>query len=240
LMNNLFALGTIIIAASAFLQGLSSFGFSILSLPLLSMYLSPKTVVPMLLFYSIVINLTVIATCWKSFSIKSIWMLLAGAVLGLPLGTYLLLILDDVILRKGIGVFVVIFSLILLSGKRWILKREKTTQLIIGFFSGIFSGSVGISGPPIILFLSNKGVGKDEFRANLSGYFFLLNLFTIPVYYLNGLLTKEVMHYSMNWSPALIVGVATGTFFARKIKPEKFGKLVLILLLLTGLLSLIK
>jgi len=38
----------------------------------------------------------------------------------------------------------------------------------------------------------------------------------------------------------LIIGVAAGTFFARKIKPEKFGKLVLILLLLTGLVSLIK
>ncbi|MCF7913213.1 MAG: sulfite exporter TauE/SafE family protein [Candidatus Cloacimonetes bacterium] len=238
--NSLFALGTIIIAASAFLQGLSSFGFSILSLPLLSIYLPPKVVVPMLLFYSIIINLTVIASCWKSFSIKYIWILLCGAVLGLPLGTYLLLILDDHSLRKGIGVFVVVLSLILLSGKRWKMKREKTSQLIIGFFSGILSGSVGISGPPIILFLSNKGVSKDEFRANLSGYFFLLNLFTIPVYYLNGLLTKEVLHYSLNWAPALIAGVAAGTFFARKIKPEKFGRLVLILLLLTGLLSLFK
>ena len=239
-MNNLFALGTIIIAASALLQGLSSFGFSILSLPLLSIYLSPKTVVPMLLFYSIIINLTVIASCWKSFSIRSIIFLLIGAVAGLPIGAHLLMILNDLWLRKGIGVFVVILSLVLLSGKRWKLKRERTSQLFIGFLSGILAGSLGISGPPIILFLSNKGVQKDEFRANLSGYFFLINIFTIPVYILNGLFTKEVFHYTLNWLPALIIGVAAGTFFARKIKPEKFGKLVLILLLLTGLVSLIK
>ncbi len=239
-MNNLFFYGTIIITASALLQGLSGFGFSILSLPLLVMYISPKTAVPMLLIFSIVINISVIASCWRSFSFKNIWLVLLGGIAGLPLGTYLLLILDDVWLRKGIGIFIVIFALLLLSGRRWKLKREKTTQLVIGFFSGIFSGSVSMSGPPVILFLSNKGVQKDEFRASLSGYFLLLNLFTIPVFYFNGLFTGEVMRYCFNWSLALIAGVSAGTLIARKIRSEKFNRLVLVLLLLTGILVLVK
>jgi uncharacterized membrane protein YfcA len=239
-MNNLFAIGTIIIAASALLQGLSGFGFSILSLPLLAMFLSPKTAVPMLLIFSIIINLTVITTCWRSFSLKNIWLLLIGGILGLPLGTKLLLVLDDSLLRKGIGIFIVIFASVLLTGKRWKLKREKTSQIGIGILSGIFSGSVSMSGPPIILFLSNKGVEKNEFRASLSGYFFLLNLFTIPVYLFNGLFTREVINYSLQWAPALAVGVLAGTFIAGRIKSERFGFLVLVLLLLTGLLSIIK
>jgi len=89
-MNNLFLFGTIIIAASALLQGLSGFGFSILSLPLLAVYISPKTAVPMLLIFSIVLNLSVIATCWRSFSIRNIWLLLLGGSLGIPIGTHLL------------------------------------------------------------------------------------------------------------------------------------------------------
>lgn len=239
-MNNLLYIGTIIIAASALLQGLSGFGFSILSLPLLAMFLSPKTVVPLLLIYSIVINLTVIATCWRSFSLKDIWILLAGGIIGLPLGTKLLLVLNDVWLRRGIGIFIVIFASLLLSGKRWKLKREILSQIGIGIVSGIFSGSVSMSGPPIILFLSNKGVDKDKFRASLSGYFFLLNLFTIPVYYYSGLFTREVITYSFKWSLGLIAGVVTGTLIAQKIKTEKFNQIVLILLLLTGILSIIK
>jgi len=187
-----------------------------------------------------VINLSVLASCWRFFSFKNIWLVLLGGIAGLPLGTYLLLILDDVWLRKGIGIFIVIFALLLLSGRRWKLKREKTTQLAIGFFSGIFSGSVSMSGPPVILFLSNKGLQKDEFRASLSGYFLLLNLFTIPVFYFNGLFTREVMRFCFNWSFALIVGVLAGTFIAGKIRSEKFNRLVLVLLLLTGILSLIK
>lgn len=239
-MNSLFFTGMIIIGASALLQGLSGFGFSILSLPLLAMFLSPKTIVPMLLIFSIIINITVIATCWRSFRIKNIWLLLVGGVLGLPLGTKLLLIIDDVLLRRAIGVFIVLFAGLLLSGKRWKLKRENFSQIGIGIVSGIFSGSVSMSGPPVILFLSNKGVDKNEFRASLSGYFFLLNLFTIPVYYFNGLFSGEVMKLSLQWLPGLIIGVAAGALAARRIRSENFNRLVLILLLLTGLLGIIK
>jgi uncharacterized protein len=239
-MNNLFLFGTIIIAASALLQGLSGFGFSILSLPLLAVYISPKTAVPMLLIFSIVLNLSVIATCWRSFSIRNIWLLLLGGSLGIPIGTHLLLILDDVLLRKGIGSFIVVFALLLLSGRRLKLKRENLTRFGIGIFSGILSGSVSMSGPPIIMFLSNQGVEKNEFRASLSGYFLLLNIITIPVYYYNGLFTKEVINFTLNWLPALFAGVISGAFIASKIQSERFNRLVLILLLLTGFLSIIK
>jgi len=239
-MPDLLIAGTIIITASALLQGLSGFGFSILSLPLLAVFLSPKTAVPMLLIFSIVINLIVIASCWRRFKLKNIWIFLAGGIIGLPLGTKLLLILDDNILRKGIGVFLVVFSLLLLTGKRWKLRKEKLSQIFIGVLSGIFSGSVSISGPPIIVFLSNKDVDKDEFRASLSGYFFLLNLFTIPVYYMNGLFTHEVLKLSLELSPGLLAGVLLGSIIAGKITSERFGHIVQILLLLTGILSIIK
>lgn len=239
-MNSVIFWGAIIITASALLQGLSGFGFSILALPLLSMFLSPKTIVPLLLIYSMILNLTVLYSSWRSFSFKKISRLLAGGILGLPLGTKLLLVLDDVTLRKGIGFFVVLFSILLLSGKRWKLKKEKLAQPFIGFVSGIFSGSVGISGPPIIMFLSNKGVEKDEFRASLSGYFFLINLFTIPAYYFSGLFSDLVIELSFKLGLFLVAGVICGAIISHRIKQQAFGKMVLVLLLLTGLLALIK
>jgi hypothetical protein len=239
-MSSPFLWGSIIIAASALLQGLSAFGFSLLSLPLLSIFYSPKALVPMLLLFSMIINLTVILSCWRSFSFAHIRLLLLGGILGLPLGAKLLIIIDDVLLRRGIGFFVVIFTLLLLSGKHWVLKREKLAQPFIGFLSGIFSGSVGISGPPIILFLSNKGVTKDEFRANLSGYFFLLNLCTVPIYYHYGLFTPEVMNLTAGLMPYLLVGVISGALIARRLKSEVFSKIVLYLLLLSGILTLMK
>jgi len=90
------------------------------------------------------------------------------------------------------------------------------------------------------MFLSNQGVEKNEFRASLSGYFLLLNIITIPVYYYNGLFTKEVINFTLNWLPALFAGVISGAFIASKIQSERFNRLVLILLLLTGFLSIIK
>ena len=112
-------------------------------------------------------------------------------------------------------------------------------MLPVGMLSGLLGGSISISGPPIILFLSNQEVDKHTFRGNLATYFFILNLFMIPVYYLNGLLTKEVWNYSLTFLPGLLIGVLVGNILSHKIKDAHFKKLTLILLIIMGLISII-
>jgi hypothetical protein len=109
----------------------------------------------------------------------------------------------------------------------------------IGIGSGILSGSVSIGGPPVILFMSNQGTGKEVFRASLSVYFLTLNVFTVPIYFLNGLITPEVTDYSVKFFPALVVGVIIGNLFSKKMKEKHFRKITLSLLIAMGVLSII-
>ncbi|MCF7792821.1 MAG: sulfite exporter TauE/SafE family protein [Candidatus Cloacimonetes bacterium] len=236
---NVLIFGIIVFLISGMLQGLSGFGFSILAVPLITLIIPPRTAVPILMLYSIIINLVVLYSTRKSVDLKKIWILLAAGIVGLPFGAHLLVILDSSILKIFIGGVIIVFGLLLLMGYRKTLKHEKITMIPIGIFSGLLSGSISISGPPIIIFLANQDLGKHSFRGNLAIYFFLLNIFTIPVFWLNGLFTEDVMHYSLRFLPGLLVGVILGNLFSHKVQEQHFRKFTLVLLLIMGVLAVI-
>ena len=231
--------GIVIFLVAAILQGLTGFGFSILAVPLITLFISPKTAVPILLIYSIIINIVVLYSARKAVKLKKIWILLAAGIISMPFGAHLLVILNENLLKIFIGSMILIFGILLLTGFRKQFTNEKIAMLPAGFLSGLLGGSISISGPPIILFLSNQSVDKHTFRGNLAAYFFILNLFTIPVYYLNGLLTNEVWNYSLTFLPGLLIGVFVGNLLSHKIKDDHFKKLTLILLIIMGLLSIV-
>ncbi|MDP8267210.1 MAG: sulfite exporter TauE/SafE family protein [Candidatus Tenebribacter davisii] len=238
-MDQIVIIGLFIFLFSAALQGLTGFGFSILAVPLITLFISPKTAVPILLVYSMIINIVVLYSARKSINLKKIWILLVAGIISMPLGTHLLVIMDENILKIFIGSIILIFGILLLTGYRKQFKNDKLTMLPVGLLSGILGGSISISGPPIILFLSNRNVDKHTFRGNLAAYFFILNIFTVPVYYFNGLLTKEVWNYSLTFLPGLLIGVLVGTLLSHKIKDDHFKKLTLILLILMGIIAII-
>ena len=238
-MDQVVFIGLAIFLFSAALQGLTGFGFSILAIPLITLFISPKTAVPILLIYSMIINIVVLYSARKAVNLKKIWILLAAGIITMPLGTHLLVIMNENLLKIFIGSMILIFGILLLIGFRKQFTNEKIAMLPVGMISGLLGGSISISGPPIILFLSNQEVDKYTFRGNLAAYFFILNLFTIPVYYLNGLLTKEVWNYSLTFLPGLMIGVVVGNLLSHKIKENHFKKITLILLIIMGLLSIV-
>jgi uncharacterized membrane protein YfcA len=186
-----------------------------------------------------VINIAVLISTKKAINLKKIWLLLAGAILAIPLGTKLLIVLPEYLIRIFIGILILVFGFFLLAGLRIRFKRTKLVMLPIGFISGMLGAAISISGPPLIIYFTNQGTEKQEFRGNLAIYFLLLNLMTIPVYSINGLFTGQVINYALLFFPALLTGVLLGSLIAHKIEDNHFRKITLYLLLIMGFTTLI-
>ena len=56
------------------------------------------------------------------------------------------------------------------------IKNKFAGFTITGFISGILHSSTTMSGPPVALFLASQGTKKEEFRANLTAYFFIFSI----------------------------------------------------------------
>lgn len=232
--------GIILLASLIF--GITSFGFALVAVPLLNLVIPLQLLVPILAIYGVLINGLVLLPVYKYLNMEGMAYLLGAGLLGIPFGTYLLLIVDESILKIGIGIIVIISAAALHTGYRVQIKNEKLGNAIAGFTSGVLNGSLTMSGPPVIIFYSNQQVEKQAFRANLAFYFFLTNIAIIPSLYLGGLFTPQVIDYSLAMSPTLLVGAAgvlVGSKMGTSMDGALFNRLSLLLIFLMGIVSII-
>ena len=230
---------SLVIFLAAFTQALTGFGFALVSVPILVNFVSPKISVPIIMVLIVPVMITILIDLWKYVQLKRIWLLMLMGFTGMPFGTYLLIYLDVQLLKIIIGITIVLFGIALLLGYRQRFKNEQIVSIPIGFLSGILGGSTSMSGPPVILFFSNQGDEKNVFRANLVTYLLFLHLSIIPAYVISGLVTMDIVQTAFLLLPALIIGAFLGVKFAAKINENIFKKVVLIIIVIIGFMSVI-
>jgi len=227
----------LIIFLAGVTKGLTSFGLALVSVPLLVILISPKIVVPLILIYDALINMIILFESRKWVDLKRIWPLMITGIIGIPFGTYPLMVLDIRIYKVFIGFIITLFATAFLMGFKRKIKNEKLSFTTIGFLSGLLSGSTAMSGPPIILFFTNQGIAKRPFRANIVAYFIVLDLATILTFTVSGLITKEVINYAILLIPALIIGTFSGIKLVHKVDEKLFRNITLLVVTIAGLFS---
>ncbi|HAS73308.1 MAG TPA: sulfite exporter TauE/SafE family protein [Clostridiales bacterium UBA8960] len=236
-MDIIFA--SIIIFFAALVQGATSFGFSLIALPLLGLIFELKVVVPTLVLFSIVLNLIILVKLRIRPVFKEIGLLTLFAILFIPLGVRLLLFVDERILKACISILLIGIALIMLKGYKLNIKNKTVSYIITGILSGILNGAVSLSGPPVVVLLANDNKNKVEFRSSLTFLFITLNIVTIILYYNKGLFNNPTLVNMVSLLPVMVIGTFSGIYLGNKIDDVKFKKMVLVLLLFMGAMNLI-
>lgn len=226
-----------VIMCSAMVQGVTSFGFSLLAVPLLSLIMPLKLIVPIIVIYSLAINIIIFSKVKGHINKLQITLLVSFGIVSIPLGVYGLRVVDDNIIKLIVGIAILISAISMDFGFKVKMKNQNIAYAITGCLSGILNGSSSLSGPPVILLLSNEGASKENFRKTLSTYFLILNLFTIPIFVMNKMVTSEVLINTLKLSPALFIGVISGVFMGNKLPDNKFKKITLTLIFTMGILT---
>ncbi len=226
---------SLITLAASIISGTCGFGFSLVSLPFMIMLVSPRTLIPAIVMMTLFMNAGILLSAHMHLELKRIKPLMLAGVLGIPIGTLILLYADVFMLKLMIGVLITIIGALFLAGFKRPLSKEGHGLTVVGFVSGVLQGSVSISGPPVILFFSNQDMPKDPFRANIVSYFLLLNLVGTFVYLASGLLTVEATLLGISLLPALALGTGTGILLSKKVDEKLFRKIALVLVICGGL-----
>ncbi|MCM3629184.1 sulfite exporter TauE/SafE family protein [Paenibacillus glycanilyticus] len=222
-----------IVLLAGFVQGLTSFGFALISMPLLVKLMPLQQAVPVVVALSLLTNIAVMYSSRKHIRIRQIWPLLVASLLAAPLGTYALIYVPANALKLGAGMLVAVVSILMLSGRS--LPLGRLAYAPVGALSGFLNGSISMSGPPAALFLTNQGLDKMTFRANITAYSLILNIITIGTYVYEGLLNQAAME-TAGWAvPALIIGVIIGIKAVGRLNDRLFKTIALWLILVTGL-----
>ncbi|OOM79635.1 sulfite exporter TauE/SafE [Clostridium puniceum] len=227
--------GFISILLAAFTQGITGFGFALIAVPLLSLFIPEiRNITPIIVIYSLLTNIIIGYKSRSFIDLKRIIPLIIFGIIATPIGTYLLLMFKVSTLKIIIGLVTSITALSMFKNFKINIKNQNIYYGIVGLLSGLLNGSTGLSGPPVVLFLTNQNTDKDVFRANLSFYGIATNIFAIIIFIVEGIINTSILNFTALYLPALMLGVFTGIKTSTKINESIFRKITIGLIALLG------
>jgi hypothetical protein len=203
------------ICAIAFLagtaRGFSGFGSALIFMPLASSIASPRLVASLLLVIDFIAAAPLLPNAWRHADRKATAVMVGGALVGVPLGTWCLTRFDPVTTRWIISCFVGALLLLLLSGWRYRGKDYPALSVVIGSLSGFTSGLAQTGGPAIVGYWLGRPIAPMIARANIFLFFGASDCFSLVSYAVAGLITPDSIRFALLVGPVYGAGVLFGS-----------------------------
>lgn len=170
-------------------------------------------------------------------AVKSEWTRLVPTILaGTVAGVTLLVNLPRGAATLALGVFVLLFAI-------YSLTRHPDAQRVVsarwayvaGFIGGITSTLFGAGGPPYAMYLSHRGLSKEQYRATLGlATLTSISIRTVAFLVTGILLEPKVWIYAVFVVPAGLAGIWAASHLFRRISRETLMRAVAFMLLASG------
>jgi uncharacterized membrane protein YfcA len=231
-------LAAILVAAT--ISSIAGFAFSALCGALLFHLVdSPVHAVNVMIVCSIAIQLLSVATLWRSIDWRSLPVFLAGGVLGVPAGVYLLLHLRIGVYRDIMGGLLIAYGGYLLL--RWPIRPLRTGPLwdaCAGFLGGLTGGLAGFPGAFVTVWCGLKGWNKARQRGVYQPFILGMQPVTLIAIYLmrpSSVTTAQTDFGTLAFVPAAMLGAWLGLRIFRRLTDQQFELAINVLLIVSGI-----
>ena len=226
---------------AGFVQGLSGFAFGLVAMSVWAWSIEPQLAAPMVVFGSVVGQVLAFGTIRRSFDTRRALPFIAGGVLGVPLGAWLLHYIDPRLFRGGVGLFLILYCSAMLMARHLpvVSRGGRSIDGLIGWIGGVMGGLGGLTGPVPTLWCTLRGWDRDQQRAVFQSYSLTMQVLTLATYVVSGTVTRGMLWIFAIMVPVSILPTLTGVRLYRRISTARFQRLVLTLLLISGVLLVI-
>jgi uncharacterized membrane protein YfcA len=214
------------------------FGSSLFFVPIASYFLDFHSVLGITAIFHVSSNITKIAFFRKGFDKKVVLSLGIPAVLFVIIGAFISKYIASEILEIALAAFLIVTSLTFLLFKNLAVKPTLTNSITGGVFSGLIAGVLGTGGAIRGITLAAFNMKTEVFIATSAVIDLGIDASRSVVYTLNGF----VHYHDLYLIPILLVVSILGTWIGKKIlervSEEQFKSTVLVLILITGIITL--
>ena len=228
--------------AAGFIQGVSGFALGLVAMVFWSGTLTPQVVAPLIAICSIAGQLISIRGVLPSLDLRRAAPMVAGGVVGVPLGVVMLPLVDAGMFRLSVGILLSLYCPAMLLARRlprihWGGRAADATAGLVG---GVMGGIAGLSGPAPTLWCMLRGWDRDAQRAMFQTFLVVAQAAGLLGFAVAGLLTTEVWRLAAWTLPFVLLTSYLGTRLYTRLGGESFRRIVLAVLLLTGMILVIQ
>lgn len=238
----------VVVLISHVLEGITGFGSTALSLPLLSALMGIGLVKPVLMMYVAPLAVYILAKSWKAIDWRHYGRMVLMMALGVPIGVLLYTWLPEKPLLGLLSAFTIAVSARGLIGTVRASKDEDkkapqekrykgTLQLALVWLGGIIHGAFASGGPLIIIYAAENVKGKTAFRATMCMMWLTVNVLMLAQMGFEGQLTTQVWTLALWGLPVLALGTWLGDKLHERVESAVFLRLSYGVLLASGLMT---
>jgi len=154
------------IGLAGIVRGFTGFGTALIFVPVAGIFLAPQVVVGVITLTGIASTSALLPRAWGQADRREVGVLALAALITVPLGLWLMGMLDPVTIRWIVATVAAITLGALIAGWRFSGIVNRPMLIAIGAVAGVIGGLTGLTGPVVILFyLAGQSVAQTV-RAN--------------------------------------------------------------------------
>ena len=222
------------------LYGIAKGGYAgpiaVLSVPLMSLVMSPTQAAAILLPILVVMDALVVKTYWRTWDVRALRLLLPPAMLGIGLGYLSAESMNDDYMRLLVGGISLLFGLQALFRYDPAKQREhhRGGASVFGAVAGFTSFSIHAGGPPLTMYLMPRGLSPLTYAGTAGIFFAAVNFVKLFPYYALGQLAVDNLLLSLVLMPLAPLGVKIGHWLVRRSDPASYYGVISFFLVVLG------
>ena len=228
-----------IIFAGSIVRSTLGFGEALIAMPLLVFVIPPQMASPLVAVVSSFNAILILSREWRQISFRETGSLTIFALIGIPVGIWVLSAGSESVVKLLLALVVISFSV-------WSLSCQTPARIlparwapVFGIVAGILGGAYNTSGPPLVIFGTLRRWPAERFRANLQSYFLLGGTTILAMHTSRGSIDGTVLRLAALCLPVTIIAAVIGHRLTRSISTAQFIRVVHVCLLLVGTLLLV-
>ena len=233
---------TLLVAGTAFFAGLmrgfSGFGAALTIAPVLALTVGPRAAIPAILIVMLTTSIQLLPKALSSVKWSTVTPLSIGGAIGIPIGAWLLVVVDQETIRRSISITVIFFAFLMLIGWRYKGSIGPAVSAFAGGLGGLISGAAAAGGPAVIMFLLAGPESAARNRAAIILYFIFTQAVALVVYAFGGLITWKIFWIALPMIPTISLGTWIGERMFGRASDQLYRRIALAFLLVIGLSTL--
>ena len=168
-------------------------GANFITAPVLAILIGPREGVPVIILLNLVSNLQIMPGALPHTNWRRMLPIGLAAMATVSFGAWLLIAVDEDLMRRLVAITSIVLALILLTGWRYRGPRGVSTRIGVGGLAGLITGSVSMGGPAVFLYLLSGRGNAIQQRADFMAFGFLVQAAAAVCFVVSGLVTQETL-----------------------------------------------
>ncbi|MBJ3793050.1 sulfite exporter TauE/SafE family protein, partial [Bacillus sp. OA1] len=140
--------------------------------PFLLMLFLPQEAIQINIILSLIISISLIWKIRMDVDFVLLKRFIFGSIVGVPFGILIFISVNINTFKLAVSILLLLLTLLLICNVK--IRSTQSRDFIVGGLSGLLTTSIGMPGPPLLLYFTGTNTEKEKLRATTLAFYLFI------------------------------------------------------------------